>query len=429
MYVVIDETEYTEIKGLTFSPEVDLTGNTLPINEFTVDIKTDDSIASWQYAELYDDRDNLWANYWIMKSEKVEKGIVRIVAQSLIAILDKQMMDLDTYNQASFGTLIAGVFAYAPQASYTIDSSFASTKIDGYVPEQSARERLLWLCFAAGAYVKSFFSEKIEILPISITPTLIPLEKTYWKPDVSYSDYVTRIVVKAYSWVQGTPTATDDWITDGTHQNYYIQTATEYALTNTYAPQGAPKNEVRIDNLTLITPDNASQILTRLANYYFNRATVDMSVIDNAEYLPGQKIYGYLGEDEMFQGFIQSEGFSFGLQAKADLHIIGFGAGTGILIDSALLLIKGTWNDLIVCSRIYTFPVGYGYEVENAYVDMTLEGKRYILRPTTAKTSGTMTAGTTEVEVEYETALELASGVLYVVSVDELSGNEVVEIA
>ena len=72
MYVTIDLTDYSTIRNLSFSPQTDVTGNSLPINEFSVDIVTDDDISFGQYAELYDDLDNLWAKYWINYAERLD---------------------------------------------------------------------------------------------------------------------------------------------------------------------------------------------------------------------------------------------------------------------------------------------------------------------------------------------------------------------
>ena len=48
MYVKIDQTSYTDLRNLVYSPQTDITGDTIPINEFTVDIVTDDLITAGQ---------------------------------------------------------------------------------------------------------------------------------------------------------------------------------------------------------------------------------------------------------------------------------------------------------------------------------------------------------------------------------------------
>lgn len=82
MYVTINQTDYTALRNLSFAPETDVTGNAVPINEFSVEIITDDNISYGQYAWLYDDRDNLWAKYWIIYAERISADAVAIRAQS-----------------------------------------------------------------------------------------------------------------------------------------------------------------------------------------------------------------------------------------------------------------------------------------------------------------------------------------------------------
>ena len=59
MKIVINSTNYTEIKDLKFAPETDVTGIEAVINEFSAEIITDDDIDVGVNAYLYDDLNNL----------------------------------------------------------------------------------------------------------------------------------------------------------------------------------------------------------------------------------------------------------------------------------------------------------------------------------------------------------------------------------
>ena len=72
MKCVIGGNTYTAVDSLGFSPQADLTGNSLPINKFEVRLFTNDVISYGQFAELRDDLDNLWARYWISYAERIE---------------------------------------------------------------------------------------------------------------------------------------------------------------------------------------------------------------------------------------------------------------------------------------------------------------------------------------------------------------------
>ena len=253
MYIKIGSTSYTEIRNLSFAPETDVSGSQVPVNQFSADIITDDVITAGSGVKLYDDRDNLWADYWLTFAERVDKNTVQIVGQSYLTLLDRTTLPAVMYSSKSVSTLLSEIMG---SVSYTLDSSFSSATVTGFCPEQTARERLLWVCFVIGAYVKSFFNSKVEILPVDTTVTTIPSSVTYWKPAISYNDYVTAVKVVSYSYTQGTPANTDTWVTDGT--NYYIQTQQVNTLSNPDAPASAPENVVTIEGVTLVNSSNVS---------------------------------------------------------------------------------------------------------------------------------------------------------------------------
>lgn len=81
MKIVINSTEYTAFDGLSFSPEADLTNNSLPINEFEARIFTNAYISYGQWAQLKDDNNNLWANYWLRYAERIGRmTIIRLTS-------------------------------------------------------------------------------------------------------------------------------------------------------------------------------------------------------------------------------------------------------------------------------------------------------------------------------------------------------------
>ena len=73
-----DIVTYTTVRNISFSPSVDLTCDSLPIDELTVDVATTDTITSGQRVELYDALDGLWARFWLYKVEKIGPGLLRL---------------------------------------------------------------------------------------------------------------------------------------------------------------------------------------------------------------------------------------------------------------------------------------------------------------------------------------------------------------
>ena len=419
--IVLTIETYTEITNLSFAPSADLVGASVPINEFEVDIHTTDNIDIGAYAELYDDNDNLWASYWVIYAEHIDQHTLRMRAQSNIALLDRVTLPAVYYNGESITTVLdntivknSGAVGVLVPMAYTLDSSFSSVTITGFCPEQTARERLLWVCFVIGAYVKSFFNTQIEIIPIDTTQTMIPIGDTYWKPTITFNDWVTAIKCKAYSFTAGTPQTTDTYVKDA-NGTYYIVTETDLTLTNPDAPSAAPENIMTIEGVYLVNSTNVSGILTHLSQWYFTRMEVALDVIDNAAYIPGDKVVVYTDARTMKSGFINSATFTFGLQSKAAIHLT---ASADVETGNLIIIYKYSTTELERAT--YFFPVGYAYTITNPYIDQMRNNHRYIYRPLNENATGTIAAGDNTNTQNCDIALDLYEGVLHVISVDEV---------
>lgn len=418
MYVKIGNTDYTEIKNPSFAPETSVVSDCVPVNQFSVDLMTDDVITAGEDAELYDDLNQLWAKYWVTFAERIDKFTVRVRAESKISILDRKTMPATMYSNEPVSNIMAGIFSDLGSSAYSLDASFSSATISGFMGHHSRRYRLQLICFTIGAYVKTFNTDKIEILPLDDTPTYVPKEKTFWKPSVTYKDWVTAISVKAFSYVQGTPERTDEYVTDDNGVTY-IQTATEYTVTNTDAPVTAPPNIMEVADVQIINASNVSAILTRLAAMYFGRTVADVDVINNRDYEPGQRLYTYGVGKQLLLGYVESATFSFGLQARSRLHM------TPIEVKEAVeLKIQFTWNEtgpkLTVLTQTLLLPKSYQYTISNPYIDLPWQKHGYILRPRDETTTVTLTADTT-IEIPCYAALDEYQNVLTVISVDEVT--------
>jgi len=426
MKVKINNIIYTQIRNLSFSPETDITGSSIPVNQFFVEIKTTDVIGVGINAYLYDDQGDLWAKYWITESVVVDEGWYKVTAQSIILLLDRFTLPAVVYSGESVTNVLNTIFAtisavYPSETVYTLDPALSSATVTGYCPEQTARDRLLWVVFSIGGYLKTYFNEYAEIVKLDTTLTAIPENVTFWKPEISYGDYVTAVKVRAYTYTQGTPQATDTWVTDGT--NYYIQTYQDFTLTNPDIPITVTDNVVFIDKVTLVNQSNAATILGVLSQYYFKRIEVKAEVLDDGEYLPGDKCQISNG-DRLLAGFIVKADFKFGTAKKASLQLV-----QSDVLASAKLILQYMWGNILLKKLSYLFPVGYAYSVSNPYIDKVVNSHRYIFRPQAENASGTMVSGGVTDTEQYDVALDWYDLELYVVSVDELSeSNEVVSI-
>lgn len=416
MKITINNVEYTEISDLRFAPEADLLNNSLPIPEYECKIYTNNTISYGQWAILEDDLYNLYARYWLKFAEIIGRDddrqtkIWRIVATSPLIILDRIRMSAVMYNTTAdicIGHILDRLGDYGQDGEIIedswIDDDIKDVEIVGFAPEQTARERLLWILTAAGGYCLSAFWTTVHINKIPIgeqdADTVIPIEHTFWRPSISFRDYVTKVSVTGYTFTSGTPASTDKYVTDGT--NYWIVSKQVITVTNTSLPSGVPENEVVIDGVTLLSPTRASALATLLTNYYFNRVEIDADVINNqGDYKPGDSIMVHTDEDVIYGGYIDRCDFTFGVQARSKLHLIGtYG------VDVAILTLSYMWGTVRVGKRKYFLPKNTPYSISTEYLDCSFSGHRYIFRPTVATVSGTLTQNTTQ-NVSVEIALD-----------------------
>lgn len=418
MYITIDENTYREIRNLSFAPQVDITGDSMPVDEFNVDIKTTDKIAVGQFANLYDDLDQIWAKFWIVFADEVDSGFVTIKAQSPIMLLDRYTLPAIYYDGAAFfgALLLLIVNVDGIVVPYVPSSDLYNTTVTGYAPEQTARERLQWLLMAAGGKIEQSFDERILITPLDQeTVTDIPIEKTYWKPDPQYSDYVTSIIVTSYSFEERTPTSDEEYVEVG--DDTYVVSQTTFELENQDAPASAPPNPIVVDGMYLINEDNVADIASRLALMYFARTEVNADVINNREYKPSQKVTIQLDEERSATGYIETTDFSFGVQAKSNIKLVGCEVR-----ELTLLRISYIYDHVVVAVKRYNFPVGYAYRVQNPFIDKSSGKHRYIYRPVNEYATGTIVAGVNTNDQDMETALHWYGDekLLHVISVSDM---------
>lgn len=420
MKIIINSAEYAKIDNLKFDPETDIAGSSLVVNEFSADIYTDSDIPVGVNAFLQDDSGTLWAKYWIVRSERKNGKIVSIVAQSIILLLDRFTMPAKMYTGMGIAAAIAEVFAtisavYPTVDLYTIDSALQGVTYSGYAPEQTARERLLWLVFVAGGYVKTYFTATVDIKAVDDTLDQIPISKTFWKPSIAFSDYVTKVSAKAYTYTytQEAPQATDNWVEVG--GAYYIQEEQSVVLSNPSVPVTATENVISFDDITLINLSNVDDILTKVSTYYFQRMEVDADVINNGEYIVGERYLVNTDEQSIVAGYVKSASFTFGKQARSRLKLIQTET-----IDGVTLTIEYWYGRTKIGSRSYFMPKNYNYSIENPYIDYSMDAHRYIFYPINDNAEGTILEEDMTDTEQYEVAIDFDGEICAIYDADDL---------
>ena len=408
---------YATLENPNFAPQTDLTGTSMPVNEYTVDvITTDDIPVEVTTCELYDDRNQLWAAFPIRKVVRISEHCLRLTCTSWTYQLQYHEMAETVYTGETAATIVAAIFA--PDANaYQMQSALQSVQIYGYAPAQTARDRLTWLLLVLGAHVKDTFTDRVWIKATDETETLVPLEHTYWRPSLDKVDWVTGIKVTAYTFSQAASQA--EWEANDNSYMFplpWIATEQVFEVSNPDAPEDAPANVKEITGVYFVTPSNASAIIANLAKYWFNPVTASADIINNRDYGVGDLIDIYTGESSMIKGYVKQLSFQFGHQAKSTVSLIGCEE-----ITTDALTVNYICDNKRIGRAKYYLPVGMSFSIENKYLDQTRDGHRRVYRPTTATVTGTMVSGGVTVNVTYEMYLDLFEGVLHVIGVDEIT--------
>lgn len=413
----IEMTDHGAIDHLIFAPSADLAGLSVPVNEFQADVHTEDDIEIGAYAELYDDRENLWAAYWVIESRRVAPGVLRLRAQSDVALLQRVVLPAVYCDGWPVTRLLDQILGESVSVPYALDPSLSGATITGFCPEQTARERLLWVCFVIGGCVRGCFNRALEIGPVDAAAKRVPPEDTYWKPRVTQGDWVTALRARAYTFTQRDPLPGERYVVSATGVCYVSQ-ETEIVLENQDAPAAAPENVIRIDGVTLVNPDNVSAILSRVARWAFKRTRVTLEAVDNGDFLPGDRVSACTGAGEMVTGYIDRAEFEFGQQARARLHLTGVER-----LPSGTLQILFFQDDSQVGRADYTFPAGYAYAIDNPWLDLTRGPVRQVLRPLNARAEGVIREGLNTSAQPCAAALSLQDNELTILSVDGVDEN------
>lgn len=426
---------FERIGNISFDPSVSATGETLKANQVSCDIIEESytkmsHITLGEALSLYSDNNDLWARYYIQKVEIIDSKTVRVLAESVISLLGDSEMDATMYNAKTVLSILRDEIFYwneFPYIRWRVADTIGLKTITGYCPAQTRRERLQWICFVIGAYVKDFMSDRVEILqlpdPMAAVSRneLVPDSKVYWRPRITQDEAPSTVRVTAYSYEERAPyDSTEKYVEVGTkgesgYKVFVETTNTTSAIVRTPDTVVAP-NDVEIKDVRIVNRTNVSSVLNRLASTYRDERRLSFDVVNNGEYIPGQRVAVNTDSSYMYVGYIESVNFSFGMQSKSTVTmLVTYRAG------SSPVNIRYMWNGMQVGKRTFRFPTGYKYEIENEFMDLTFNGHRYVFRPKTKTVTGTATANGTNHTVQMDIALNYYNGDLQVISVDNMT--------
>lgn len=377
---------YESLQRIEFSPEADLTLNSLPVDALTVDIVTADTLERGVYVSLATDASGvvLFAHFPITKVQRMSKDVLRVEAMSPLWLMDWWTVGaerIQTTAAAAVQDLFTGLpkSGYLSLISYSLPAELGAMQIDGFAPEQKARERLLWLCVCMGAWVQQSFTDTLTFheLPDLMhwnmnAGDLIPLSQIYWKPDIKIGDPVHNVSVQFVhdmSTTEAYQNMQRGTAEDGT-EYYWLTGYVSYTNPDADAPGGS---EIKIDGISLLGSSDSTAIIDKLPYIYQNRMEITAEIIDNGGALQGGGVYArpgdevriYTDEDEIYYGIVRQTSFTFGQQSKARLTI----NANPTALPTQLVRVLFTADGIPIGEREFVYPEGDVWEVESPEID------------------------------------------------------------
>lgn len=424
----ISEKTYTDLKNVNFSPQIDLMGVQSYADTFEVDIYTEDTIKAGWRALLKDDFDYMYADFSITSVEIRDGQMVHIVAQSDLVKLNRKKLPARMYEGTEAIYICNGIVS-GTGVIVSMSGSIAHKTISGYFPKQTARERLEWITFVLQATMNTSYDHGLFIEALDTKERLIPLEKTFYRPSIKYGDYVTAVQITSYSIVQSKQDG-DEEVKDQDGIIYYLRPNT-VSLSNTNVPANVPENIVSISGITIVSPSMASELLTTMAKFNFNRMSVEVDVVNNKqEFLPNRLYKVVIDDDIVASGHCDSIQYKFGAQIRTTLNLVGVTSAQAQKLIVNYKSASSPPGTVSLAKKEYTFPSGYVYSIDAMWPDVTFGGNRYIFRPEKNRITGTMGEGTTTITILCYTALILhtKTGILEVISVDQMDEEYVTNV-
>ena len=341
--IVTSNTRYNNLKSLSFNPETDITLFSIPVCEFTVEIITTDTIHTGQNIYLYDEKGMLYAQYDIVKSEKISEDVVRILAQSTLHWMDnwtlkacRVEMNVSLQNWLYRFMTYSGHVKRGKQRNIYIDyqDGIGDIILDGFFPEQTMRERLQQICFAYGITVQQWFCTGLTLRRFTglgqIPPSgsLIPVSDTFFRPEWQHVEAAGSFAVHSYTqWTVVKPEPMgqfDKEVTDDVNNTtWYCSIRDGYEVPNEDNDEGEP---VEISDVMIINGNNVLDVYERKWRSFISEEyTVD--VINNGQYYPNMPVRFYFDTDGnlsnaiIIDGIITKCDFTFGTQNRAKLTI------------------------------------------------------------------------------------------------------------
>lgn len=316
-------------------------------------------LIDYEYGEIvtvYDAGGSLVSKWYLEKVERVSKYVYKFSCISEIGLLIGQTHYGDVYNGTLASTVIAEIMGSLP---YTIADDVQGERLYGRLPIASSRDNLHAILFILGASILKDANGDMLIDYLDTLQTQIPDARIYEGGSVEYQTPATDVTVVEHGFyalqtdiletlfdntgalapvtsqmvIFQEPchdlAVTGSLVIEESNANYavvsgigiltgliYSHTTHEYTMATGATGE---KNEIRIEDATLINATNSYYIAERVKNYYLaNEAKI--SIVKNTE-TAGSSIAFTDAFGDAAAGFIREATETYSQIVKADLVV------------------------------------------------------------------------------------------------------------
>lgn len=158
----------SDINSVKIVQEISPISSTVPIS--TADITflntsgADYDFSVQQQLEVYNSNE-LIGRYFIDEAKRLTKQQWSVKAQDYISLMDSIDFEGGIYFGETVGNIAEAIFDKA-KIEYTISDTLSAQTVTGHIPYTTCREALQQLMFAACGYVRTAYSETVDLLEI-----------------------------------------------------------------------------------------------------------------------------------------------------------------------------------------------------------------------------------------------------------------------
>lgn len=186
------------IKSLRVSQKINPISTNLPISsgEFSITNtgEIEESFALREIMKVYNN-DTLVGKFFISEAKKLNKNQWNIRAVDYISWLDTNDFKGGVYIDKNAAELLAEIFETA-NVPFTISEGLKEKSVSGYIPYSKCRDALQQVLIAIGAYVRTAYSEKVDVLAIPDTISAeIPPEQIYIGQSIDCEAELTELEI------------------------------------------------------------------------------------------------------------------------------------------------------------------------------------------------------------------------------------------